>query len=238
MRRLTLKVKQSNLTFMFELDIESKPTHFHVVNGSRVLYHSQASTRGGPLKAEANALTCGMQLSGGSMVNSTCNINGDHIKAIYAGNGAFITGEKSMTGYEGISGNADLIVFFEQYCDEWGCNNSTCWGASLDCVDDGIATAGVYFMETVSAAQAGVINLQIAGVNKGDSIAITLNDDFGVPVGLTNITSHGGIVSSEEGPFGSFSITAGQNFGTLLQVSVNTEAVVNLWKSVVAKEED
>ena len=192
---------------------------------------------GQPLRPESNLLTCGMQLSGDSMVNSTCTIVGDNIKAIYAGNGAFITGEQTMTGFEGISGDADLIVFFKQLCDAWGCDNSTCWDASLDCVDNGVASTGVYFMETVSAANAGMINLQIAGVNPGETIAITLNDDFGVPVGLTNITSHGGKVSTEESS-GSFSVTAGKNFGQLLQVTVNTEAVVNLWKSEVSAEKE
>ena len=60
-----------------------------------------------------------------------------------------------MTGFEGISGNADLIVFFKQDCDEWGCDNSTCWDDSLDCVDNGVVSEGVYFMETVSSANAG-----------------------------------------------------------------------------------
>ena len=192
---------------------------------------------GGPLLAAENSLTCGMQLSGDSMVNSTCTITGENIKAIYAGNGAFITSETTMTGFEGISGNADLIVFFKQDCDEWGCDNSTCWNAELDCVDNGVVSEGVYFMETVSSANAGIINLQIAGVSPDDTIAITLNDDYGVPVGLTNITSHGGTVSTEESN-GSFSITAGENFGQLLQVTVNTAAVVNLWKSEVSAEKD
>ena len=195
---------------------------------------------GGPLLAEQNSLTCGMQLSGDSMVNSTCTItsgNLNNIKAIYAGNGAFITSETTFTGFEGLSWNADLIVFFKQDCDEWGCDNSTCWDASLDCVDNGVVSEGVYFMETVSSANAGIINLQIAGVSPDDTIAITLNDDFGVPVGLTNITSHGGTVSTEESN-GSFAITAGENFGKLLQVTVNTDAVVNLWKSTVSAEKD
>ena len=196
----------------------------------------------GPLLAAENSLTCGMQLIGDSMVNSTCSITGSNIKAIYAGNGAFITGatgdtDATMTGFEGISGNADLIVFFKQDCDEWGCDNSTCWDASLDCVDNGVVSEGVYFMETVSSANAGIINLQIAGVSPDDTIAITLNDDYGVPVGLTNITSHGGDVSTTESN-GSFSITAGENFGQLLQVTVNTDAVVNLWKSTVSAEKD
>ena len=88
-------------------------------------------------------------------------------------------------------------------------------------------------METVNAANAGMVNLQIAGVSAGDSVAITLNDDAGNLVGLTNITSPGGVVSSDEAN-GSFSVTAGENFGDLLQVSVNADAVVNLFQSTVS----
>merc|ERR1711943_31087 len=60
--------------------------------------------------------TCGMQLSGDSMVNSTCTVSGSSIKSMYAGNGAFITGSNTMTGFDGMSGNADVVVFFDQDC--------------------------------------------------------------------------------------------------------------------------
>merc|ERR1712063_47944 len=110
--------------------------------------------------------TCGMQISGDSMVNSTCTVSGSSIKAVYAGNGAFITGANTFTGFDGISGNADLVVFFNQNeNDDGSLDNSTCWDAAVSCVDNGAATAGVFFMETVNAAAAGVINLQIAGVS-------------------------------------------------------------------------
>ena len=88
-------------------------------------------------------------------------------------------------------------------------------------------------METVNAAQAGIINLQIANVNGGETVTITLNDDAGNSVALTNITSAGGVASAEEAALGSFSVTAGENFGDLLQVSVNAAGVVNLFQSEV-----
>jgi len=177
--------------------------------------------------------TCGMQLSGASMVNSTCTVSGSNIKTMYAGNGAFIDANGDLTGFDGISGDADVVVFFDQDCSSGTCDNSTCWDAAISCTDNGAATAGVMFMETVNAAQSGMINLQIAGVGAGDVVAITLNDNDGNAVGLTNITSAGGVVSAEEAN-GSFSVTAGENFGDLLQVSVNSDAVVNLFKSTVA----
>jgi hypothetical protein len=177
--------------------------------------------------------TCGMQLSGASMVNSTCTVSGTSIKAIYAGNGAFISGQNTLTGFDGVSGDADVVVFFDQDCSTGECDNSTCWDAALSCVDNGAAASGVMFMETVNAAQAGIINLQIANVNGGETVTITLNDDAGNSVALTNITSAGGVASAEEAALGSFSVTAGENFGDLLQVSVNAAGVVNLFQSEV-----
>merc|ERR1712113_1158159 len=177
--------------------------------------------------------SCGMQLSGDSMVNSTCTITGANIKSIFAGNGAFITGENTVTGFDGVSGDADVVVFFDQDCSTGECDNSTCWDAALSCVDNGSAASGVMFMETVNAAQAGIINLQIANVNGGETVTITLNDDAGNSVALTNITSAGGVASAEEAALGSFSVTAGENFGDLLQVSVNAAGVVNLFQSEV-----
>ena len=178
--------------------------------------------------------TCGMQIAGDSMVNSTCTISGSSIKAVYAGNGAFITGANTFTGFDGISGDTDLVVFFDQNeNDDGSLDNSTCWDAAVNCVDNGAATAGVFFMETVNAAAAGVINLQIAGVSANDVVSIELNDDNGNNVALTNITSAGGVVSTDEAN-GAFSVTAGENFGDLLQVSVNAAGVVNLWKSSVS----
>lgn len=177
--------------------------------------------------------TCGMQLSGASMVNATCTVSGTSIKAIYAGNGAFISGANTLTGFDGVSGDADVVVFFDQDCSTGECDNSTCWDAALSCVDNGAAASGVMFMETVNAAQAGIINLQIANVNGGETVTITLNDDAGNSVALTNITSAGGVASAEEAALGSFSVTAGENFGDLLQVSVNAAGVVNLFQSEV-----
>jgi len=177
--------------------------------------------------------TCGMQLSGASMVNATCTVSGTSIKAIYAGNGAFISGQNTLTGFDGVSGDADVVVFFDQDCSTGECDNSTCWDADLSCVDNGAAASGVMFMETVNAAQAGIINLQIANVNAGETVTITLNDDAGNFVALTNITSAGGVASAEEASSGSFSVTAGESFGDLLQVSVNAAGVVNLFQSDV-----
>merc|ERR1712003_310206 len=177
--------------------------------------------------------TCGMQLSGASMVNSTCTVSGSNIKSMYAGNGAFIDSNGDLTGFDGISGDADVIVFSDQACSS-GTYNSTCWDASISCTNNGAAPAGVMFMETVNAAHAGMLNLQIAGVSAGDVVSIALNDGNGNGAGLTNITSSGGVASATESASGMFSVTAGENFGDLLQVTVNSDAVVDLFKSTVS----
>lgn len=179
---------------------------------------------------------CGMQLTSTSLVNSTCTITGSNIKAMYAGNGAFISGTRALTGFEGVSGDADVVVLFEQTCTDGDCDNSTCWDAQINCVENpnNAASPGMFFMETVNSASAGMINLQIAGAQDKTDIAITLVDDDGNQVRLTNITASGGSPSVSESNSGSFSIATGENFGQLLQVSVNTDAVVNLWRSTIA----
>merc|ERR1739848_237844 len=123
--------------------------------------------------------TCGMQVSGSSMVNATCTIDTGNVASyVFAGNGAFITGANTITGFDGISGDADVVIFYEQDCSSGTCDNSTCWGGSVSCVDNGAASAGVFFMETVNdhrGAKGGNVNLQIAGVSSGDTLAIDLN---------------------------------------------------------------
>ena len=128
-------------------------------------------------------MLCGGQYSApvgfSSMVNSTCTFTGTSVAQKFAGNGAFITGANSFTGFDGASGNLDMVVFFDQECPEGGeCDNSTCWDASVSCVPNGGATAGVFFMETVNdhrGAKGGNVNLQIAGVSAGDTLSIDLN---------------------------------------------------------------
>merc|ERR1712046_531637 len=53
---------------------------------------------------------CGSQISGESLVNSTCTVTGNNIKTMYAGNGAFIVNSNQLTGFDGVSGNVDLSL--------------------------------------------------------------------------------------------------------------------------------
>jgi len=177
--------------------------------------------------------TCGMQIAGASMVNSTCTVSGSSISAVFAGNGAFITSTDTFTGFDGISGNADVVVFFDQDCSSGECDNSTCWDAAVNCVDNGSAANGVFFMETVNdhrGAKGGSYNLQIAGVKKGDNLSFNLNGWNAV-----NITAPFGTVSNDGAIFTVQVDDA--SFGELFQVSVtdggNTDAL-NLWESIVS----
>jgi hypothetical protein len=191
--------------------------------------------------------SCGMQISGDSMVNATCTVSGSSIGSVFAGNGAFITGANTFTGFDGISGNADVVVFFEQDCSSGTCDNSTCWDAAVSCVDNGAASAGVFFMESVNdnrMAKGYNVNLQIAGVSAGDTLSFQLNSDNGgwacqnitAPFGQVAATPAGDNWYSDDG---AFTVTVGDGpFGDLFQVSVTQQpgetGNLNLWASSVS----
>merc|ERR1711970_1123862 len=103
--------------------------------------------------------TCGMVISGDNFVNKTCTVSGSSIEYIFAGNGAFINGANTFTGYDGTSSDADGNL-----------DNSACWDASVSCADSGADYNGPYFMENVNDhrnAKNGNYNIQIANVNNG-----------------------------------------------------------------------
>merc|ERR1711881_147316 len=144
----------------------------------------------------------------------------------------------------------DVVVFFDQAEDgNGGMDNSTCWDAAVNCVDDGAASAGVFFMESVNdhrGAKGGNYNLQISGVSHGDTLTIQLNGASG-GWGAQNISAPFGTVAATADAWGnqfsddgSFSVTVDQHdpFGDLFQISVtqqpgNTDAL-NLWQSSIS----
>merc|ERR1712008_667238 len=74
--------------------------------------------------------TCGMVISGDNFVNKTCTVTGSSMEYIFAGNGAFINGDNTFTGYDGTSSDVNVVVFFSQSADADGnLDNSTCWDA-------------------------------------------------------------------------------------------------------------
>jgi len=194
--------------------------------------------------------TCGMVLEGDSFVNQTCTVSGSDISYIFAGNGAFVTGANTFTGFDGVSGDVNLVVFFNQAEDADGnLDNSTCWDAAFECVDNGAASAGIFFMENVNDhrnAKNGNYNIQIAGVQNGQTLSIQLNDNDGNGYAVQNITADFGVVSAEDDAWGNqysddgaFSITVGdQPFGQLFQISVvqqpGNTGVLSMWSSSVS----
>merc|ERR1739838_783036 len=165
--------------------------------------------------------TCGMVIEGDNFVNKTCTISGSSIEHIFAGNGAFVNGVNSFTGLDGTSSDVNVVVFFSQAEDGDGSlDNSTCWDASVDCVDSGADTSRPLFMENVNDhrnAKNGNYNIQIANVNNGDVLTIQLNQ------------------YSDDG---SFTVTVGDAvFGQLFQISVvqqpGNTGVMSMWQSTV-----
>jgi len=200
--------------------------------------------------------TCGQIVQGPTTVNQTCTITGNDISYIFAGNGAFITGPNSFTGFEGISGDAELVVFFEQELNDDGeLDNSTCWDVEVNCVDNGGSFIGgdPLFMETVNDyrtsrirdlqtgttnTQGSNYNLQIANVEQGDVLSIQLNDFSGNAFNVQNISTPFGVVSAEQSTNGAFSVTVNEvAFGHLLQISVSdtgtNPGVLSLWSSTI-----
>merc|ERR1712083_1287014 len=161
----------------------------------------------------------------------------------FAGNGAFVTGADTFTGF--------VVVFYTQAEDGDGnLDNSTCWDIDVSCVDNGAASAGLFFMENVNDhrnAKNGNYNIQIAGVQNGQTLSIQLNDNDGNGYAVQNITADFGVVSAEDDAWGnqysddgSFTIEvdAEQPFGQLFQISVvqqpGNTGVLSMWSSTVA----
>merc|ERR1711970_76647 len=172
--------------------------------------------------------TCGMVISGDNFVNKTCTVSGSSIEYIFAGNGAFINGANTFTGYDGTSSDVNVVVFFSQAEDADGnLDNSTCWDASVSCADSGADYNGPYFMENVNDHR----NAK--------------NGNYGNAWSSQNITADFGTVAAETDEWGnsysddgSFTVTVGDAvFGQLFQISVvqqpGNTGVLSMWSSSV-----
>merc|ERR1739838_917541 len=181
--------------------------------------------------------TCGMVIEGDNFVNKTCTISGSSIEHIFAGNGAFVNGVNSFTGFDGTPSDVNVVVFFSQAEDGDGSlDNSTCWDASVDCVDSGADTSRPLFMENVNDHR---------NVNNGDVLTIQLNDNAGNPFAVQNISADFGVVGAtgdnwgnQYSDDGSFTVTVGDAvFGQLFQISVvqqpGNTGVMSMWQSTV-----
>lgn len=193
--------------------------------------------------------SCGMKIEGDSFVNKTCTVSGSSIQYIFAGNGAFVNGANTFTGFDGISNNVDVVVFFSQAEDgEGNLDNSTCWDAAVSCADSGADYSGPLFMENVNDARNaknGNFNIQVANVNQGDVLSIQLNDNDGNGWAAQNISAPFGTVSATEDNWGNqysddgaFTVTVGEEvFGQLFQITVvqqpGNTGVLSMWSSSV-----
>merc|ERR1712088_417306 len=175
--------------------------------------------------------TCGMVISGENFVNKTCTVIGSSIEYIFAGNGAFVNGADSFTGFDGTSSDVNVVVFFSQAEDADGnLDNSTCWDASVSCADSGADYSGPLFMENVNDHR----NAKNGNYNNGEEWA------------AQNITADFGVVSAETDEWGnsysddgSFTVTVGDAvFGQLFQISVvqqpGNTGVLSMWSSSVS----
>merc|ERR1711920_4164 len=170
--------------------------------------------------------TCDMVISGENFVNKTCTVSGSSIEYVFAGNGAFVNGANTFTGFDGTSSDVNVVVFFSQAEDADGnLDNSTCWDASVSCADSGADYSGPLFMENVNDHR---------------------NAKNGNGWGAQNITADFGTVSATDDAWGnqysddgSFTVTVGDAvFGQLFQISVvqqpGNTGVLSMWSSSVS----
>jgi hypothetical protein len=193
--------------------------------------------------------TCGMVISGDNFVNKTCTVTGSSMEYIFAGNGAFINGDNTFTGYDGTSSDVNVVVFFSQSADADGNLDNSTWDASVSCADSGADYSGPFFMENVNDhrnAKNGNYNIQIANVNNGDVLSIQLMNNDGGEYGAQNITADFGTVGATADAWGNqysddgtFTVTVGDAvFGQLFQISVvqqpGNTGVLSMWSSTVS----
>jgi len=186
-----------------------------------------------------------------SIVNKTCTISAPNAQYQFAGNGAFVVDGNTFTGFDGVSGSVNVVVFYNQAEDADGnLDNSTCWDINVSCSDYGGAYAGLFFMENVNDhrnAKNGNYNIQIAGVQNGQTLSIQLNDNDGNGYAVQNISADFGVVSAEDDAWGNqysdtgaftIEVDAEQPFGQLFQISVvqqpGNTGVLSMWSSTVA----
>merc|ERR1712045_823985 len=170
--------------------------------------------------------TCGMTISGENFVNKTCTVSGSSIEYIIAGNGAFVNGANTFTGFDGTSSDVNVVVFFSQSEDADGnLDNSTCWDAAVTCADSGADYSGPLFMENVNDHR---------NAKNGNGYAVqNISADFGA---VSATEDNWGNQYSDDG---SFTVTVGDAvFGQLFQISVvqqpGNTGVLSMWSSSVS----
>ena len=192
------------------------------------------------------------------MVNSTCtisfNIKPSHLAL---GNGAFVSGENTVTGFDGVSGVASAIASWDTAFDEsWTAANSNATTGSLiitnttefnhedcfttglnrwievSCVDNGAPSELAAFMFTNNSPNAEN-NFAIANYGaEGDVLAVSL----GVGCDVNAVSSPMGIVTPGSDLDCSFSIEITDDAPQLLYFQATTEEQVNFFSVGITKD--
>ena len=201
--------------------------------------------------------SCGLQYeTNESMVNSTCtisyNIKPSHLAL---GNGAFVSGENTVTGFEGVSGVASAIASWDTAFDEsWTAANSNATTGSLiitnttefnhedcfttglnrwievPCVDNGAATLDKPMIMITNNSPGAVNNFAIANYGKKDQ---TLGMALGVPCDTFSITSPMGDVTPGMDQDCTFAITITDDAPQLLYFQATTTEQVDFFNVVI-----
>merc|ERR1711881_699605 len=156
--------------------------------------------------------TCGMQIAGDNFVNKTCTVSGSSLSYVFAGNGAFITGANTFTGYDGVSGAVDVVVFN----------------------DHRGAKGGNYNLQISGVSHGDTITIQLNGADGNGWGAQNISAPFGT------VAASADAWSNQFSDDGSFSVTVDQHdpFGDLFQISVTQQpgntAALDLWASSVS----
>merc|ERR1712050_410448 len=123
-------------------------------------------------------------------------------------------------------------------------------GTSMSHASTTVPSAGLFFMENVNDhrnAKNGNYNIQIAGVQNGQTLSIQLNDNDGNGYAVQNISADFGVVTAEDDAWGNqysddgaftIEVDAEQPFGQLFQISVvqqpGNNGVLSMWLPSVA----
>jgi len=200
--------------------------------------------------------SCGLQydLAGESLINSTCTVTANGANLAF-GNGAFVNGPASVTGFDGVSGSVSVIATWDTAFDEaWVAANSNattgeliitnttefnqedCFTTGLNkfievsCVDNGAPFGSAALMFTNNSPNAEN-NFAIANYGaEGDVLTVSLN----VGCDVDSVSSPMGIVTPGSDIDCSFSIEVTDDAPQLLYFQATTTEVVDFFVATVA----
>jgi len=200
--------------------------------------------------------SCGLQydLAGESLINSTCTVTANGANLAF-GNGAFVNGPASVTGFDGVSGSVSVIATWDTAFDEaWVAANSNattgeliitnttefnhedCFTTGLNkfievsCTDNGAPHLGPWLMFTNNSPNA---ENNFAIVNYGEE-GTALSVTLGVGCDVDSVSSPMGIITPGSDSDCSFSIEVTDDAPQLLYFQATTTEVVDFFAATVA----